>query len=372
MLWGGNPTYNGYNILWPFDLEVDSEMKRLKIEPHSQQHRSRNWGLTIWIVAAASLVGVSAVVIRNQSVQVPPEKLRTSPPPTGQKTTLAPMAGDINNPPSPIADTPTSPSPIPTITPTPSPTSIPVRRMIIGTSVAGRPLEVYTFGSGEVERMIIAGIHGGYEYNTVELAEELIQYLGHHPHFIPPNTTLYILPAFNPDGYARSRGYQGRANENGVDLNRNFPNLWQETWPPGGCWSYLPITGGSGPASEPETQALISFINKHQIDALISYHSAALGIFPGGQPPTSSSLDLADALSSVSDYPYPPLDTGCLYTGQLIDWASQRGIAAVDIELSNHQDTDFKENLAILFTFLNWQQDNPRNSNFDQLPLPTP
>src|ERR671925_188925 len=40
----------------------------------------------------------------------------------------------------------------------------------IGYSTQGKPIEVYTFGDGEHERMIVAGIHGGNEWNTIALA----------------------------------------------------------------------------------------------------------------------------------------------------------------------------------------------------------
>lgn len=183
----------------------------------------------------------------------------------------------------------------------------------------------------------------------------MIDYLHNQPGIVPENQTLFILKALNPDGYARSTGLSGRANENGVDLNRNFPSNWQAAWPTEGCWSYLPISGGSQPASEPEAAALMAFVNEKGIDSLINYHSAALGIFAGGQPPDSASLDLAESLAAVSTYPYPPLETGCEYTGQLIDWASDQGIAAVDIELTNHQEIDFEQNLRILSVFLDWE-----------------
>lgn len=203
--------------------------------------------------------------------------------------------------------------------------------------------------------MIVAGMHGGYEWNTIALADQLIAHLRVHPDMIPPDTTLYLLRSLNPDGEARGRDIYARANENNVDLNRNWPSLWQADWPPEGCWNaLLPLSGGDYAGSEPETQALLAFLENHAIEALINYHSAALGIFPGGQPPDPASEDLAAALALVSGYPYPPIDTGCLYTGQLIDWASEHGIAAVDIELSTHSNTDFARNLALLETFLAW------------------
>jgi hypothetical protein len=45
---------------------------------------------------------------------------------------------------------------------------------IIGFSFGGRPIEAYRFGVGEREYLIVAGIHGGYEGNTIALANELI------------------------------------------------------------------------------------------------------------------------------------------------------------------------------------------------------
>ncbi|MGD8865135.1 MAG: M14 family metallopeptidase, partial [Anaerolineales bacterium] len=259
------------------------------------------------------------------------------------------------NPPATRSAFPTSTSTLPpTSTPTlPPPLGTPTP-MAIGTSVAGRPLEVFQFGDGPSKRMIIAGMHGGYEWNTIALADEMIQVLTARPDMIPDTVTLYILRSLNPDGEARSTSYKGRVNENLVDLNRNYPSHWQRQWPLDGCWTYTYVTGGSSPASEPETQTLINFLLTYQVEALINYHSAALGIFPGGQPPDQASISLAEAVAAVSDYPYPPIDTGCVYTGQLIDWASDQGIAAIDIELTNHEDTDLWMNMKVLEAFLYW------------------
>jgi hypothetical protein len=167
--------------------------------------------------------------------------------------------------------------------------------------------------------------------------------------------TLFIVRVVNPDGLARARGVDGQMNERGVDLNRNWPSNWMPDWPRSGCWIYRPVTGGSAPLSEPETRALADFLLAHSFDASISYHSAALGIFAGGYDSDRPSLRLAEAVAAVSNYPHPPLDTGCLYTGQFSDWAADLGLAALDIELTNHRDTDFTQNLRILDVFLNWR-----------------
>lgn len=225
---------------------------------------------------------------------------------------------------------------------------------VIGLSAQGRPIEVYTFGHGERQRMIVAGIHGGYEGNTIRLAEELIVFLDEHPEAIPSDATLFILRSLNPDGDARSHDEHGRVNANGVDLNRNFPVHWLAEWDRDGCWNELPTTGGSGPGSEPETKAVMRFLSAHKVEALISYHSAALGIFPGGEPWDEASIRLAESLAAVSGYPWPPIDTGCVYSGTLADYAVALGIAAVDMELANHRDTDFDINLRVLDVLLTW------------------
>ena len=231
------------------------------------------------------------------------------------------------------------------------------RPAIIGFSLAARPIEAYTFGAGEKKYLIVAGIHGGYEWNTIALANELITHINENPGAIPTDVTLYIIRNMNPDGEARSHDVDGRVNNNGVDLNRNFPSEnWAEEWDRDGCWIYRPTTGGAHAGSEPETRSVMGFVKTHRIDALISYHSAALGVFPGGVPWEEPSKQLAKALSKVTGYAYPPIDTGCEYTGTLADWAVENGVgAAVDMELRNHRDTDFEENLQALQVFLNFQ-----------------
>lgn len=247
-----------------------------------------------------------------------------------------------------ITLTPTN-TPEPTLTPTPVGNG---ELTVIGYSVEGRPLEVYRFGNGDRHFMIIAGIHGGYEWNTVQLADELMEKIKSGEILIPEDKTLFILRNLNPDGYEKDKGPDGRANANGVDLNRNWDADWQANWWGSECWNLRFITAGSEPESEPETQAAARFILENNIEALISYHSAGLGIFPGGWPDDADSYNLAYRLSLVSPYSYPPIETACDFTGQLANWASLHGITAVDVELSTHADPDLWYNMQIVETFL--------------------
>lgn len=225
---------------------------------------------------------------------------------------------------------------------------------VVGFSVLGRPIRAYAFGQGQTQYLIVAGINGGYESNTVDLANQLILYLSQHPEAIPASDTLYIIPDMNPDAVARGRNADARVNADGVDLNRNFPtDNWVSTWDHTACWNLRPTTGGPYGGSEPETRAIMNFVGSHRIQAMISYHSAALGIFPGGTPWQPASQDLARVLAKQTGYPFPPIDNGCTYTGTLADWAVEHGVgAAVDMELSTHEDAEFGANLKALQALL--------------------
>ncbi len=315
-------------------------------------------GLGIALVVAVAVIvgwvwGPRLFQSAPEAPALPSAQVFTATAPPTRPPTSTPTATATATPPPTLTPTP-SPSPTATLPPIP-----PGGSLVIGYSLEGRPLTVYRFGQGPHQRMILAGIHGGYEWNTVVLAEALLGVLQRGEITVPAEVTLFVLPNLNPDGYARQKGPLGRANARGVDLNRNFPWNWAPDWDRTGCWNYAPITAGAAPLSEPETQALAAFLQRPDVhpEALVSYHSAALGIFPAGWPnsPGPQSSALAQALAQVTGYRYPPLDYGCELTGQLVDWtAFALGIPSVDVELTNHQDPDLRQNLAALRLLLTW------------------
>ncbi|MBI5945166.1 MAG: hypothetical protein HY864_12415 [Chloroflexi bacterium] len=324
--------------------------------PPARRRKDSFWVIVAWVLNIAGLGGIALVLVAYFALQpafAAPQNLESI-------STAALPATYTPNPNSFY---------LPTVTPNPRSTlivvqtltpfvleNVAIRPSVIGYSVSGRPLDVYTFGSGERQRMIVAGIHGGYEWNTIALADELIKYIYEHPEVIPSDVTLFILRNMNPDGDARDHGIDGRVNDHGVDLNRNFPTNWAADWDRDGCWNYGPTTGGTGPASEPETRAVMGFLQNHRIETLISYHSAALGVFPGGEPWEERSTQFAKALGKATGYPFPPIDTGCKFTGTLADYAVELGAVSVDMELSTHKSTDFKKNIKALNILLNWQK----------------
>lgn len=315
-----------------------------------------------WVVnfMVGMLVLAAWLLISNPSVQA--FFVSPTPSPTETRSPTLTLTSTITFTPSPtrtpsLTETPTE-TLTPTLTLTETLTPIPYSEgpIIIGYSVEDRPLEVFRFGTGATGRLIVAGMHGGGEFNTIQLADMLIAHLQGHPEIVPADVTLYILRNLNPDGEAREHGFLGRANANLVDLNRNWDANWQKEWPRTGCWTLTYVNSGKSPASEPETQALMSFIKSFPFDALINYHSAALGIFAGGIPPSEDSKRLAQSVAAVSTYKYPPVDTGCEYTGGMVDWTANQSIASLDLELTDHTNTDFDMNLKVLNVFLNWKR----------------
>ncbi len=318
------------------------------------RQKSHGWVVIIWVInglALLSLLVLLAFYFSRAEMGVSAAVDMTSTPRPAQTRQIPPTSYFLPTlTPNPLYTPPVFESP------TPFALAYGPRPSIIGFSVGGRPIEAYTFGNGEKQYLIVAGIHGGYEGNTIALANELITYIIDNPDVIPSDTTLYMIRDMNPDAEARSNDEGGRVNNYGVDLNRNFPSdNWTAEWDRKGCWVLRPTTSGDYGGSEPETRAVMNFIASHQIRALISYHSAALGVFPGGDPWKPASIRLASRLGKATGYPYPPVDTGCKYTGTLADWAVENGAsAAVDMELSTHKSTDFENNLRALEVLLNF------------------
>ena len=73
---------------------------------------------------------------------------------------------------------------------------------VIGKSTQGRNIEATSYGKGEKKLLFVGGIHGGYEWNTVLLAQKFMDYFTNNPSVIPfhiwpslPSNCLYgVIP----------------------------------------------------------------------------------------------------------------------------------------------------------------------------------
>ncbi|MGV3523388.1 MAG: M14 family zinc carboxypeptidase [Candidatus Sericytochromatia bacterium] len=85
-------------------------------------------------------------------------------------------------------------------------------------SVQGRPLDLYRFGEGQDEIIVLLGGFHGDEVQGEYMLQRVMARLATEPELLT-GRTIWCLPLVNPDGkQARRRG-----NARGVDLNRNFP-----------------------------------------------------------------------------------------------------------------------------------------------------
>lgn len=136
-----------------------------------------------------------------------------------------------------------------------------IKQEIIGQSVEGRAIRLLTFGVGDKKVLLVGGIHGELEKQSVDIVQGVIDELNKSESEL--NYRLDIIPCLNPDGLLLV-GQQ--VNANGIDLNRNYPSANQ----------YLADTEGKNkggvPLSEPETKCLYELVHQNKYDIIITVH----------------------------------------------------------------------------------------------------
>ncbi|XP_026675212.1 carboxypeptidase B-like [Ceratina calcarata] len=185
----------------------------------------------------------------------------------------------------------------------------------IGNSVEGRPLKVIRISNGKQNApalWIDGGIHAR-EWISPATVTYIINHLVENSESL--DADYYILPVANPDGYEYTftRDRLWRKNRKravgsmctGVDLNRNFGYRW------GGMGTSKDpcreIYAGSGPFSEPETNAIRNFFEASAANfkAYLTFHSYGQYIlYPWGYdkrvPPDYADLESVGREVAVS------------------------------------------------------------------------
>ncbi|MEZ5223932.1 MAG: DUF2817 domain-containing protein [Ilumatobacteraceae bacterium] len=148
--------------------------------------------------------------------------------------------------------------------------------------------------------LVVGVIHGDEDDGVaiVDLLEQLP---------VPDGVDLWLVESMNPDGQAA----QDRHNANQVDLNRNFPADWGPIGVPGdGQYA------GPSAASEPETQAMVAFVEELRPDLIIWYHQDLYRINPGQGRDGAIRARYAE----LTGLPLVSI-TGGTYTGVAATWA---------------------------------------------------
>ncbi len=250
----------------------------------------------------------------------------------------------------------------------------------IGYSIQNRPLLALRlskknkhFGNSHKKRkpeVLILATHHAREWVATQMAMRLVDYLTSNYGVdgrvtaMLDSTQIWIVPVANPDGYqytfTNERLWRKNLRDNdedgeislvdGVDLNRNFSSRWgldDEGSSP--IWSDATFRGTT-PNSEPETQAVVDFIQSHRFKFLISYHTYSnLILYPWGWQIKTPSFDdpIFVAQAGTDDNPaifdnlinvgYDPGVGADLYTtnGDFTDWTyGEADIPSYTVELT--------------------------------------
>jgi protein MpaA len=171
----------------------------------------------------------------------------------------------------------------------------------LGTSAGGLPIDAVRRGTPGGRVVLVIGVIHGDEPAGAAIVDRLAQL------DVAGGVDLWTVRAMNPDGLAAN----DRHNANQVDLNRNFPYEWGPIGQPGdGQYA------GTGPASEPETQAMVAFISEIRPDLVIWYHQDLYRINPG----TGRNGAIRARYAELTALPLVDI-TGGTYTGVAATWA---------------------------------------------------
>lgn len=128
---------------------------------------------------------------------------------------------------------------------------------VIGKSVQGRDITAYLVGDPNATRtqMLLGSMHG-----DEPAGKQTLMALVNGPKI--SGVKIWVVPTMNPDGLV----LHTRQNAHGVDLNGNFPVSWVSSTP-----GYRYYTGPK-PLSEPESRAMLAFVQEIKPEFLVSIH----------------------------------------------------------------------------------------------------
>jgi hypothetical protein len=238
----------------------------------------------------------------------------------------------------------------------------------IGASVEGRPILAVKVGPAGDDparpNVLFMATHHAREWVSTAIAMKLIRWLADSaPPALLGARDVWVIPAQNPDGYQytfttdrywrKNRRLNGDGSH-GVDPNRNYPAFWGVDDVGSSPTPSAEIFRGTGPASEPETQAVVAFHAAHPPLVAVSYHTfSGLVLYPYGYhagelPPdlplyqALAGTDLApavhDGVPGTTLTHYHPGPGWQLYAtnGEYTDWAYRtHGTIAFTTELTS-------------------------------------
>ena len=222
----------------------------------------------------------------------------------------------------------------------------------------------------EKPAMLFTGSVHAREWIGHELALKFIEYVAENQNVDPElekslnESTIYMVPCLNPDGYEYSRKHfsfwrkNRRKNHDGtigVDLNRNFSIGFVKQKD-----TSSNVYGGEEPFSEAETRAMKDFVDAHDnITIAFDYHSQGNVFFPAHKFMHEAEMDGTDMnvlcanmnaeFDKVTGRKYgihrgkPPAH---LISGSGREYYYSKGIIAVVVEVGTKNIPDYMKSMA--------------------------
>lgn len=221
-----------------------------------------------------------------------------------------------------------------------------LRTEVIGYSAYGRKLVSLSVGTG-AKTLLLLGTHHGREYITsaflMQLCESFLKNAENQK--ICKKAKLVILPMINPDGaeisihgpadfpeIAAMPLLSGscsawKANGNGVDLNRNYPCLWEKKRTIISCPA-SEMYNGPFAASEPEVRAVMQYTEKISPDLAVTLHTKGEEIYyaDANTPDLQKeSMEYAALVSARSGYTIlPPSQDPAVFAAGYENWFREK------------------------------------------------
>lgn len=216
----------------------------------------------------------------------------------------------------------------------------------VGESLEKRPIWAIKISDQPQKRevseptLLFNGMHHAREVMTPEVVMDIAEYLltryssdAKVQSWVDSNE-IWVMPMFNVDGNNRmwnkdSMWRKNARGNHGVDLNRNYPANWNSCNGSSGM-SMSQTYRGPSPASEPETQLMMKFVEEIRPVFNISYHSySELVLYPFGcRPLRTQTAEVVEQIGvemgKVLDYsPGTPWELLYNADGGDIDWMYQ-------------------------------------------------